>query len=116
MAAGNGHLGSATRADQRGGAARPAERHSLIVTQRGGRLLWAPWAPDVVEFLLPLLLQGSVDAANEGGNTALHWAALNGHTAVAKRLLEFGAHPQVRRCRMPMWSAPMGACVRRTWL
>ncbi len=34
-----------------------------------------------------------LDAVNEFGNTALHWAALNGHLAVVKLLVEAGASP-----------------------
>lgn len=36
------------------------------------------------------LLQ-TVGLANESGNTALHWACLMGHEAVARLLLEAGA-------------------------
>lgn len=32
-----------------------------------------------------------LDAANEYGNTGLHWAALNGHLPVVKQLVEAGA-------------------------
>lgn len=38
----------------------------------------------------PRALQ-DVAAPNEAGNTALHWACLMGHEAVAKLLLEAGA-------------------------
>jgi uncharacterized protein len=36
-----------------------------------------------------------LNAQNESGNTALHWAAINGHTAILKILLEAGADPSI---------------------
>lgn len=35
--------------------------------------------------------QAFLDATNEFGNTALHWAALNGHLPIVKLLVENGA-------------------------
>jgi ankyrin repeat protein len=37
--------------------------------------------------------QSFLDAPNEFGNTGLHWAALGGHLAVVKLLVENGASP-----------------------
>lgn len=34
---------------------------------------------------------GLINAANEAGNTALHWAALNGHLDAVKALVQCGA-------------------------
>lgn len=39
------------------------------------------------------LKQTFLDAANEFGNTGLHWAAMGGHLEVVKVLLEAGASP-----------------------
>jgi ankyrin repeat protein len=37
--------------------------------------------------------QAYLDAANEYGNTGLHWAALGGHLEMVKLLMENGASP-----------------------
>jgi len=37
--------------------------------------------------------KGFLDAPNEYGNTALHWAAMNGHLAVVQLLVAEGAAP-----------------------
>lgn len=37
--------------------------------------------------------QTYLDEANEHGNTGLHWAALGGHLAIVKLLMEHGASP-----------------------
>ena len=36
-----------------------------------------------------------LNAQNKSGNTALHWAALNGHLEFVKKLLENGADPTI---------------------
>lgn len=36
-----------------------------------------------------------INAQNSSGNTALHWAALNGHLEAVKVLLEQGADPTI---------------------
>jgi ankyrin repeat protein len=36
-----------------------------------------------------------LNAQNKSGNTALHWAALNGHLESVKKLLEYGADPTI---------------------
>jgi ankyrin repeat protein len=36
-----------------------------------------------------------LNAQNNSGNTALHWAALNGHLESVKKLLEHGADPTI---------------------
>jgi ankyrin repeat protein len=40
-----------------------------------------------------------INAQNEAGNTALHWAALNGHLEAVKVLLEHGGDPTVTNAR-----------------
>jgi uncharacterized protein len=40
-----------------------------------------------------------VNAQNQAGNTALHWAALNGHLEAVKVLLEHGADPTITNGR-----------------
>jgi ankyrin repeat protein len=40
-----------------------------------------------------------LNAQNKSGNTALHWAALNGHLESVKHLLEYGADPTITNQR-----------------
>jgi uncharacterized protein len=40
-----------------------------------------------------------VNNQNKAGNTALHWAALNGHLNAVKVLLEQGADPTIKNAR-----------------
>jgi ankyrin repeat protein len=40
-----------------------------------------------------------VNAQNQAGNTALHWAALNGHLEAVKVLLEHGGDPTITNAR-----------------
>jgi ankyrin repeat protein len=40
-----------------------------------------------------------VNAQNKAGNTALHWAALNGHLESVKALLDNGADPTITNHR-----------------
>ena len=40
-----------------------------------------------------------INAQNEAGNTALHWAALNGHLEAVKVLLENGGDPTITNAR-----------------
>ena len=50
---------------------------------------------DVLECLLECLTKDDINAQNSSGNTAMHWAALNGHVDVVKRLAASGADPTV---------------------
>jgi ankyrin repeat protein len=57
--------------------------------------------PDIVKLLLPAnatntttpptAASGLINAVNDSGNTALHWAALNGHLESVKLLVQAGA-------------------------
>jgi hypothetical protein len=40
-----------------------------------------------------------INRQNKAGNTALHWAALNGHLNAVKILLEQGADPTIKNAR-----------------
>ena len=40
-----------------------------------------------------------INAQNQAGNTALHWAALNGHLEAVKILLEHGGDPTITNSR-----------------
>ena len=67
-------------------------------------------------FPLPPTNMQNVATANESGNTALHWACLMGHEAVARTLLEAGANACalntcVRACvRAQLLPPAFGAC------
>jgi ankyrin repeat protein len=57
-------------------------------------------APDIVKLILEQFdgrpkeeKQAYLDAANEFGNTGLHWAALGGHLDTVKLLMDHGASP-----------------------
>lgn len=54
------------------------------------------WA-DCMHFLLDEI-RVSVDHANKSGNTALHWAALNGHAECVQLLLARGACVEAKNC------------------
>jgi ankyrin repeat protein len=49
----------------------------------------------VVEFLISQLPKSALDLPNAGGNTALHWASLNGHIGAVELLLKAGADPKL---------------------
>ncbi|ODV84142.1 hypothetical protein CANARDRAFT_29310 [[Candida] arabinofermentans NRRL YB-2248] len=55
---------------------------------------------EVVSYLLSLLDETEVklliNKQNESGNTALHWASLNGHVSCVKVLVENGADPFIK--------------------
>lgn len=45
-------------------------------------------SPDIVDFLLSRCTLSALLAQNESGNTALHWAAFNGHMTVVQALVD----------------------------
>lgn len=45
---------------------------------------------DVVEYLISIIPAEAVNTQNEQGNTALHWAATNGHVKVVEALVSKG--------------------------
>jgi ankyrin repeat protein len=53
------------------------------------RVLTCP--ADVVKFLVATGEPALLNAVNDAGNTALHWAALNGHLESVKMLIAAGA-------------------------
>lgn len=57
------------------------------------KTLYAPTGPQNPELLSIL------NSQNKAGNTALHWAALNGHLEAVKVLIEEGADPTITNQR-----------------
>ena len=57
------------------------------------KTLYAPTGPQNPELLCIL------NSQNKAGNTALHWAALNGHLEAVKVLIEEGADPTITNQR-----------------
>jgi ankyrin repeat protein len=62
------------------------------------------YSPEILTFLLDTLSKPTpqnpamlaiLNAQNKSGNTALHWAALNGHLECVKKLLDYGADPTI---------------------
>lgn len=45
---------------------------------------------DVVEYLMSIISPEAVNIQNDQGNTALHWAATNGHAKVVETLVTKG--------------------------
>lgn len=45
---------------------------------------------DVVEYLISIISPEAVNIQNDQGNTALHWAATNGHAKVVETLITKG--------------------------
>ncbi|KAG0291083.1 hypothetical protein BGZ97_005988 [Linnemannia gamsii] len=45
---------------------------------------------DVVEYLITIISPEAVNIQNDQGNTALHWAATNGHAKVVETLISKG--------------------------
>jgi len=100
MATGNGHLGTSqckTRWQLFMKFVRMMTKRAIEVPPLSCQLTLLP---DVVKGLLQHFSESSkaekrdfLDAANEYGNTGLHWAAMNGHLEVVKLLMEHGASP-----------------------
>jgi len=66
----------------------------LCNSQPFGHFLTARPSADVLKHLVALEPKkenvGLINAVNDAGNTALHWAALNGHLECVKYLVELG--------------------------
>ncbi|KAJ7744672.1 ankyrin repeat-containing domain protein [Mycena metata] len=50
---------------------------------------------DILDYLLPILPPALLSAKNSAESTPLHWAALNSHMDVVKRLVEFPGGPGI---------------------
>ena len=50
---------------------------------------------DLLEYLLPLINPTLISAQNFSKSTPLHWAALNCHLPIVKRLVQFPGGPQL---------------------
>lgn len=48
------------------------------------------WLLDVIEYLISIISPEAVNIQNEQGNTALHWAATNGHAKAVEYLITKG--------------------------
>jgi uncharacterized protein len=87
-AAGNGHLGMSLWGTQR--AWGPITRFLSTIAN--------PVSADVIKLVLPsgpdsgkATCSALINTVNDAGNTALHWAALNGHLECVKYLVQTGA-------------------------
>ncbi|KAF9515484.1 hypothetical protein BS47DRAFT_1371997 [Hydnum rufescens UP504] len=58
-------------------------------------MLCANGHDDLLEYLLPLINPTLISAQNSSKSTPLHWAALNCHLPIIKRLVQFPGGPQL---------------------
>lgn len=70
-------------------------RYDLVLLQTGIHSHSCPFrlrlcAIDVVEYLISIISPEAVNIQNDQGNTALHWAATNGHAKVVETLVTKG--------------------------
>ena len=70
-------------------------RYFCLRRSAGSRLIRGRWVTDALDFLLPLLPSSLLSVRNNAGSTALHWAALNSHLDIAKKLVQFPGGPGV---------------------
>jgi ankyrin repeat protein len=87
---------SAGRADIIRTIGQPLNALSTKPSQRGTPLLLAikNEHQDIAEFLIPKTK--SLDAVDEGGATALHWAAKHGMTRISEQLISKGANRHIK--------------------
>ena len=87
---------SAGRADIIRTIGQPLNALSTKPSQKGTPLLLAikNEHQDIAEFLIPKTK--SLDAVDEGGATALHWAAKHGMTRISEQLISKGANRHIR--------------------
>jgi len=79
--------------------------HMVSGNGHTGELQWVPrskrililkrYHPETLDYLLPLVSPSLLAAQNSSGSTPLHWAVLNSHLTVVKRLIEFPAGPGI---------------------
>ncbi|KAJ7645966.1 ankyrin repeat-containing domain protein [Mycena polygramma] len=50
---------------------------------------------DILDYLLPIIPPTLLSAGNNAGSTPLHWAALNSHLEVVKKLVQFQGGPGI---------------------
>ncbi|KAJ6593165.1 ankyrin repeat-containing domain protein [Mycena capillaripes] len=50
---------------------------------------------DILDYLLPIVPPALISAGNKAQSTALHWAALNSHLEVVKKLVQFPGGPGI---------------------
>lgn len=59
------------------------------------RLIHERYLVDILDYILPLVSPSVISAQNSAGSTALHWATLNQHLEVARKLVHFPGGPGI---------------------
>lgn len=72
---------------------------------------------DALNLLLPLVPSTLLSASNNAGSTALHWAALNAHLAVAQALVQHPSGPGIELIdiKNKMGRSPLGEAENAGW-